>query len=269
MEFSSMCRKIEPDCVIHGGDLFDGPIQSMRELLAMVEAIRHSMTKRFRPWHVLIGNHPWKGKWDEYKDRSALTVLERLNLIFLHPDEYIIRPSTKFLVHTRHVQMVEHEVPWEHVRFKDYDGPGNVFLVSDYHPFQGHKVIKTKKGPVHFVSPGALARTKRIEEDIERQPCAALLTFEGSDIDVKFLYFKCAAPGTEVMNLDDGQQQIREMQRDIDEAVTSLLDLSDNLVVFDVEDVLNIIAKQVDARQEALDLCLRRLRNRSEKRTKS
>lgn len=263
MEFAKMCLKVDPDEVWHGGDLFDGPDQSIKLLLAMHECITKSMGGKKRPWHVLLGNHPWRGRWEDWSDKSALTALERLGLITLYHKDHTHRASHDITIHMEHLQMVETPKPWKHTLFKDYAGPGQVFLVSDYHPFQGHQIVNG----VHFISPGAVSRGSRAETDITREPCAALITIEGPNVDVRFLKFKSALTANEVIITEDKQVEKSNRRKNVDEAVECLKGLQ-GIKIHSIEDVLALVSEQAGSSQEVIDICQRRL-NRSGKSMKT
>lgn len=263
-EFARMCIKFDPDQVWHGGDFFDGPRQTMRMLLAVIEFINKSQNRhKSGYWHVLVGNHPWQGRWEDWKGSSALTVLERLGMIFTHEDCHMTRIGPKHLMRMEHIQLVEKPVPWEHVTFEEYAEDeerrygANVILCSDYHPFQGHKIVNG----VHFIAPGAISRGTRAESDINRIPRAALIRTDGEDLSVKFIPFKTAKPGIEVIDtsVDLSQETIDERKAEFCEAVELLKTLSDKLQFYNIEDVVEVVAQHTTAQRKVVERCLRHL----------
>jgi hypothetical protein len=264
LEFGEMCQAIKPDIVIHGGDFFDGPSPSMLTVLVALRIIEESGIK---PWHMVLGNHTWRGRWEDWKRRSALTLLEELGYIKIYPHFFKMEIHNKVII-SRHEQYVEKPVIWDHHLWKDYDGSADIFLVSDYHPFQGSKVITRKDGGrTRFVAPGAITRLKRTESDMTRPPCAALLKISPdaslpdvyTDVELKFLKFKTARPAETVFHDVIQCDESQERRQSYDEAVSLLKELGDKLRVYSIEDALRIIAKRTKARKEVLDLCLSRV----------
>lgn len=265
MEFAKMCQKIDPDQIWHGGDFFDGPRQTMRVLLACIKFINASMadSQKSCPWHILVGNHPWQGRWEDWKDKSALTVLEQIQHVFVHEDAHMARIGHNFLVRMEHIQLVEKAVPWPHVTFEEYVADekrrwnANVILCSDYHPFQGHKIVDG----VHFIAPGAISRGTRAESDVNRTPRAALIRVHDNELSVKFIPFKSAKPGHEVIDtsVDLSQETIDKRKAEFCEAVELLKTLSDKLQFYNIEDVVEVVAQHTTAQRKVVERCLRHL----------
>lgn len=255
-EIAEMSHALKPNLIVHGGDLFDKPKQSVY-LYTIVKKLIQSCYKSF--WKVVLGNHEWRGSWDDWRERSALHALEEDGLIEIC-EGYFKQEVFGNVIISRHEQYVRKPVPWFHHLWKDYDGSANIFLVSDYHPFQGaHKVAGTL-----FVAPGAISRATRTESDMTRIPKVAFITLEpNKDPVVKFFKLKCAKPAEEVFIEDLAKVPIARM--DFQKAIDNLKALKDEIRLYSVEDVIKVVAATTKASQKVVDACLERLSETSSK----
>jgi len=239
--------------VVHGGDLFDGPRIGIYGLVQTYLAICRSATT----WDIVVGNHDWRGSWDEWKSRSPLTALEMFKACRVHPDGYR-KDFGCNVVHSIHKCLVEKPVPWEHILFKEYDGPGTVILTSDYHPTQGHKVLSMRGAHRHFISPGAIARTSRSESDIKRKPqFVHIVLTEDSVKSVKFIPISCAKPAREIFTEEVVEED--KSKQTFDQAIELLKMVSQNFGTLSLTDVLKIVTKTTKAPEEVNARCLSRL----------
>jgi len=255
-EIAEMSHAMKPDRIIHGGDLFDSPKQSIYIYNIMKKIIQASWHKH---WDVVLGNHEWRGRWEDWKDRSALHALEEDGLIRLYEGHLDIDTYGCRII-SRHEQYVEKPVPWPHILWKNYDGNADVFLVSDYHPFQGSK----KVGDTLFVAPGAISRATRTESDLTRTPKVAYITIdETAKVKVKFFKLKSAKPADEVFIKD--LAKVPSSQMNFQNAIDNLKALKDEIKLYSVEDVVKVVAATTKASQRVVDACLERLSETSSK----
>jgi DNA repair exonuclease SbcCD nuclease subunit len=266
-EIGEMTAKLKPDLVICGGDLFDTPKQSIFLLNQTIECF-DQFVNRCLPVQVVLGNHEWRGRWEDWAEKSAYKVLVGTNRVHLYEHKFE-RKLMGFKIVSIHEQFVEKPVPWPHHLWEDYDGTADIFLVSDYHPHQGAKIAKTKKGPVLFVAPGALSRGSRSEDDMNREPSVAWITLKGKiiqDVDVKFFTLKCAKPAAEVFREDLAVEALMKAEREenrkaIDEAVQNLKELRDKILIHDPSDLIRVVAGRIGAKRKVMERCLERLEN--------
>jgi DNA repair exonuclease SbcCD nuclease subunit len=264
-EIGEMTVKLKPDLVICGGDLFDSAHQSIFLQNKAIECI-DNFVNRCLPVQVVLGNHEWRGRWEDWVEKSAFKVLQAMNKVHLYERKFE-RKLMGFKIVSIHDQFVEKPVLWPHHLWKDYDGTADIFLVSDYHPHQGAKIVKTKKGPVLFVAPGAISRGSRSEEDMKREPMVAFITLKGKiiqDVDVKFFTLKCAKPPEEVFRQDLEIEALMRAIRDerkeaIEEAVTNLKELKDKIKIHDPSDLIMVVGKRIKADRKVMERCLTRL----------
>lgn len=253
-EFCEMVKKLKPTYVLHGGDFFDGPVQSVY----LFRKIREMIASSGRVWDIMLGSHPWRGRWSSWKPKSALTALEDLGLIRVHETAHSVILGT-LTAEMIHCQMVKEPVPWEHTLWKDYKGEADIFLCSDYHPYQGAEWIEVEGGrEVLFVAPGAIVRNAKTQADMEREPCAALIKVKGTVASCKFLKFKSAKPAFEVFDYRE-EDEPTDNRESFDEAIANLKDFSKQIKIHTVDDVIRVVAKATKTESEVVDRCLDRV----------
>jgi len=261
IEVAEIATELSVDYIIHGGDFFDQAHQSVYLLNRVLEFF-DKIPKRLLPIHVVLGNHEWRGRWEDWREKSALKTLMEMNLIILH-EGYLLIPVNGMKVHSRHEQFVRKPVMWPHHLWTDYEGPGDIFLVSDYHPGQGYHVIKTRGGKrVHFVAPGAIARIGRSSEDICKVPSVAIIEIsKRGEVDAYFRALQSAKPAEDVISVPEkaSQKDVVRQQR-LDDAVSALKSLSKEMGAFRIEDVVRTLAKNSTYSEIEVELCLKRLR---------
>lgn len=240
--------------LVHGGDLFDSPRISFALFYRLWSVLQSYWRK---PMQIVVGNHEWKGSWDEWSGKSPLAILQLAGIAKLYPEE-LVWNADGFVIHSVHKHIVDKPVLWEHTLMSDYAGPGNIVLISDYHPQQGHIIKKLGKKKVHFISPGAMARGSRAETDITRTPCAALIDIEWPEIEVSFVPLPSALPAGDVYN-ERVEDTVAEKRQSFDEAVQHLKSLAKQIKVCSVLDVLEIVARRTNPSKEAKELCQSRL----------
>lgn len=253
-EIAELSHKVKPTVIVHGGDLFDAPKQSIYLYQIVKKIIMECYDSR---WHVVLGNHEWRGRWEDWRERSALHALEEDGLIKLH-EGHLHLTIDGYEIISRHEQYVEKPVLWGHTLWKNYDGPANVFLVSDYHPFQGAK----KVGNTVFIAPGAISRGTRTESDLTRTPKVAIITL-GKSISAKFYDLKCAKPASEVFTEEIAK--VTKDKADFQSAIDSLKALGDEIKLYSVEDVIKVVAATTKATERVMNICLDRLSETSSK----
>lgn len=264
-EIARMIEGLRPDLVICGGDFFDTPHQSIllqNKAMEFFEAI----PKRALPVQMVLGNHEWRGRWEDWEDRSAYAVYQKMGFVHLY-ERMFLRQTMGVRVVSIHDQYVEKPVLWPHHLWKDYDGKGRLFLVSDYHPFQGDKIVITKSGPVRFVAPGAVSRGSRSEEDMNRVPQVAMIHLNSEVPDrwnVKFYPIKCAKPAEEVFRADLEVEALmravrEEREEAIVEAVNNLKELRDKIKIHDPSDLIMVVGKRLKTTRKVMERCLERL----------
>lgn len=257
MEIAEIANKFKPDHIIHGGDFFNRPAQPVFLLNKAIKFLHH-LASGFYPIDVVVGNHEWSGRWEDWEDKSALHTLEEIGYVRLHEHDYV-ESIGGLTVHSAHSQVVHKPVLWDHLLWSEYEGPGDVFLCSDYHPKQGFHKIKTKKGRVWFISPGAIARGTATEEDMNRVPCVALITIENKKVDVKFRDLECAMPGGDILKPLPEKEPSGLAKEELEDAVQALKELSTKLESFSAVDVLRLVAKKAEANEEVVQRCRSRI----------
>ncbi|GGA34672.1 exonuclease SbcD [Kroppenstedtia guangzhouensis] len=215
------------NAVLHGGDLFDRPDLSP----AVVRDFARLLRRLEIPVYTIAGNHDIYGHNPETVDRSMLGLLDAFGTVGLirsgekicleeggirvqltgqpfHYDldrrdpalDYVVKNETgaDYCVHMVHGMVVDRALPdsvphtlTDHLWSEEVD----VLLTGHYHA--GFPI--KKKGGRYIINPGALARINNHPSEISRHPQVALLDF-GSEITVKLLPLKCAAPGEEVLD---------------------------------------------------------------------
>lgn len=247
-----------------GGDLLDRSTQTPQEILKMFAVLRECPV----PTVAVIGNHPMKGNWEDYKHRSGYNVLDHmLGDKWKTLDPYAANFEVEGLtLRMDHSDIVREPVKWDHVLFDDYDAAGaDVVLVSHYHPKQG---TYERKDGVVFVSPGALSRGSLGEDNVNRIPSVAILDIhKGKLKGIEYVELD-VAPAAEVLDLSveikrKKNNQFGEVPDEIIGELRSLTTL--NVKTQSADQLINEYAKVRGLAPMALRLILELLKEAEEK----
>lgn len=242
------------DLFLDGGDLFDKEVQSALEINRTADFL----AKRKAPTWGVIGNHPIRGNYDEWKMWSGIRSLENMDLLKVLSDfdSLIELDGVKFRLH--HTDLVENPVPWPHTLWEDYDPKGaDVVLISHYHPCQGYK----KVNGVWFISPGAISRGTLIEDNLKRAPAATLITIEKGKIEFKHIeiphekdvFNERAVVKAEKLEIDKAamRRSISTLKAGVDRGTIT------------ARDMIRTVAESTNASPDALTLAIELLERRT------
>ena len=106
------------------------------------------------------------------------------------------------------------------VRYSDLeDTAPDVYAFGHWHKDQGVQSIGDKQ----FINIGSLTRGSLSQDEVQRQPACALLTFEqGAPVDIKVVRLKVKPP-EEVFDVEGRARQVQR-QEDMDELVSRIRD---------------------------------------------
>jgi DNA repair exonuclease SbcCD nuclease subunit len=109
----------------------------------------------------------------------------------------------------------------------------DVFLFGHWHKDQGVEVL----GGKHFVNIGSLTRGSLSEDEIQRQPACAVLSFDKSGIDIKTVRLKVQAP--EVVFDVEARNRSLTRQIEMDSFISTLRETLTDKAGTDLKDSLH------------------------------
>lgn len=226
VEVINLCRRLNVDFIIHGGDLFDVPGPDTLSL----DLMRWFLKELERPVYCVAGNHDLIGQRLDSLEQTALGYLARIRLVRLlqpgkevylsngncvvqlsgqhyHADidrnpggaGYMVeRKRCDVAVHVVHGMLLPRafsdQVPTTLIA--DIACTGADFTLCG-HAHLGYHESHTGK---LFLNPGALARLTSLEKELTRTPQVVYLDFTSS-ASYRFIQLDSARPGSEVMDL--------------------------------------------------------------------
>jgi DNA repair exonuclease SbcCD nuclease subunit len=252
-QIRDLAKRLNADAIIDGGDFFHikAPSRNSHELVR--RALDHH-TGYPCPVYSVPGNHDSvygdyaflpqqplgvlhaSGVFKPlYDDREALIEKDGLKVRLIgvpyHGARYdmsrfydIKRKDEDFLFCAAHVlasrdggQMFEGE---DIIRYSDLeDTAPDVYAFGHWHKDQGVQSIGDKQ----FINIGSLTRGSLSQDEVQRQPACALLTFEqGKPVDIKVVRLKVRPP-EEVFDVEGRARQVQR-QEDMDEFVARIRD---------------------------------------------
>jgi hypothetical protein len=164
--------------------------------------------------------------------------------------------NSKYNILAIHENITKDPFIGEHVLMSEFKTGADMVLVSHYHPEQGN--VKRKDGKL-FISPGALARRKRIEHELTRIPAATFIQIdEEHEVKVKTIRLKCESDiwkeKTFFDVIDDSSVYRKEIcnMKEI---------LSKEFQTTSIEDMMTVFAKETKIDNVVVEHCLQEIRN--------
>jgi len=251
-------RAYKPDYIIDGGDLFNRPSHNIQMVMRLADVLQNF----YKVPNVVLGNHEWRGSWDDWKERSGLTLLNKMGIIRLEE-------SGEFWIDniiSTHKCLVPHPVPWSAITYEEFAETcdAKVVLVSDYHDAVGTtKIVNSKGDTVTFIAPGAVSRRTCGKGDIERTPTCVVLDFDPytHELDEKYIEIE-HEPADKVLrnpNLDLPDYSVEEVI--LSNAVELFKEYNRDVRLHTLEEVLKYIISlsPVELRQSIINRCKARL----------
>lgn len=230
-EVVGLCRQLNVDFVIHGGDIFDNPRPDQRSF----DLFRWFLKELNVPVYCVAGNHDLIEQRLDSLESTAIAYLARQRLVTLlqpgekhylannscvlqlsgqhfyggmdrrkNRDDYMVRKKRcDVAVHVVHGMLLpkafSDKVPCtliSEVAGTEADFTLGAHAHLGYHEYSGDKF---------FLNPGALARLTNLEQELIRAPKILYMDFTGAAF-YKFIELETARPGAEVMNIKDQEK---------------------------------------------------------------
>ena len=224
-EVAALCRDLQVDFVIHGGDLFDQPHPDQ----ASLELMHRFLKELVIPFYCVAGNHDLVNQQLSSLRVAALSSLAANNFILLQPGEktylsdgncviqlsgqhfyagidrsnngaaYIVKKvACDFAIHVVHGMLLP----------KAFSEQVACTLISDIvsteadftlgaHAHLGYEVELDGK---YFINPGSLVRLTNLPRETTRRPQVLLLDLSNTP-SYRFISLKTALPASEVLNM--------------------------------------------------------------------
>lgn len=228
-EVAGLCRDLQVDCVIHGGDVFDQPHPGQ----ASLELMHRFLEELFIPFYCVAGNHDLVNQQLGSMQMAALSSLagnRKHNFILLQPGEktylgdgncviqlsgqhfyagidrsnsgaaYMVKKAACDLaIHVVHGMLLP----------RAFSEQVACTLISDIasteadftlgaHAHLGYEVELSGK---YFINPGALVRVTNLARETTRRPQVLLLEITNRP-SYRFISLKTALPASDVLNME-------------------------------------------------------------------
>lgn len=223
-EVLDLCRQLQVDFIIHGGDIFDNPRPDQRSL----DLFRWFLKELDLPAYCVAGNHDLIEQRLDSLDFTAIGYLARQGLIkLLQPGERICLADSSCVLQlsgqhfyggidrqkNKNVYMVKKNrcdialhVTHGMLLPRAFSEKVPCTLISEIistdadftlgaHAHLGyHEVVADK----YFLNPGALARLTNLKQELLRRPKVLFMEFN-SQTSYKFIPLEAVQPGSDIM----------------------------------------------------------------------
>ncbi len=225
-EVVNLCRQLNVDFVIHGGDVFDNPRPDQRSF----DLFRWFLKELGVPVYCIAGNHDLVEQRLDSLETTAIAYLDRQHLITLlkpgeklylsnnscvlqlsgqhfyagidrrkNKDDYVVtKKRCDIAIHVVHGMLLPKQfsdkVPCtliSEVAGTEADYTLGAHAHLGYHEYSGVK---------YFLNPGALARLTNLKQELVRIPRIIFMDFTGP-ASYKYITLENVRPGGEVMNI--------------------------------------------------------------------
>ncbi len=225
-EVVKLCRRLNVDFVIHGGDIFDTP----RPDQSSFDLFRWFLKELGVPVYCIAGNHDLVEQRLDSLDTTAIAFLDRQRLLtLLKPGEKLYlsnsscalqlsgqhffagidrrRSKSGYVVTKKKCDVAIHVVHGMLLP-RQFSEKVPCTLISEVAGTEAdftlgahaHLGYHESSGVKHFLNPGALARLTNLKQELVRVPKVLYMDFTGS-ASYKFIPLENVRPGGDVMNL--------------------------------------------------------------------
>lgn len=257
--------------VILGGDLFDTPKSKITHL---VEVFKLFAEFRDLPIYTLRGNNNHDGTGNQ----SPLSLLAESGLVIVPSEPYIDFNHTRVIfahhgfdystiksltsvdkccILSTHSTIVKESVPYEHTLIDDFQTSADVILLAHYHPYQG--IFFRKSDNRLFIGPGALARKKKCQSDMSREPkCVVVAVNE--KLQVKTQEITIPHEKDVWLEKTELEEEIEESHIDIANKIEQMkLIIDEDTIGLSLKEYMEFYAKKTNTDTNVLNFCLGRI----------
>jgi len=227
-EVVDLCRQLNVDILIHGGDVFDNPHPDQRSL----ELFQWFVRELSLPVYCVAGNHDLVEQRLESLEETALgrlsgdlaiKLLQPGEKVYFHNGTFVVqlsgqhfyggmdkqKRSSDYVVEKKHCDLAVHVVHGMLLprAFSDrvyctliseVAGTEADFTLGAHAHLGYHEIVGNK----FFLNPGALARLTNLRKELVRRPQILYMELAAKPA-YRFIALKSARPGEEVMNIKE------------------------------------------------------------------
>lgn len=284
-EIFEMARSVNANGILIAGDLFDTPnvgndaIRTLGKILIQSPCPIYTIAGQ----HDTYGHNPGSLKRTPYGIFDGLEIIQNvaacstvfkltpeLNVVisgrnydheadmsedYYEPYPFLLPDGDFIIIHLSHgTVLTERPIYDRYTLVSDIKTSADVLCVGDYHTGIGVQRINNEKKTI-VVNPGALARVKATEEEINRNVMVSLIEIdEDRNIRVELVTIQSALPGEKVLSREHIEAEVAKNEM-MDEFISMLASEGDFKLLTEEELVEDVSIREnipVDVKLETL-----------------